>query len=118
MNRLPLRWMILLPLLATITVGFVIFAVYVEQSDRSTRLAAIDRELARAERVDLTRPVGRSIGRGGRHRHLDAASPDIATVGVDPPVQLIVSPEGDGHRRTGRREPFHPWHSRHPRRHS
>ena len=59
MNRLSLRWVILLPLLATITVGFVVFAVYIDHSDRGTRLAEIDRELARAERVEPGPPAAR-----------------------------------------------------------
>ena len=46
MNRLSLRWIVLVPILATITVGFLAFAIYIDHSDRHTRLAAIDEELA------------------------------------------------------------------------
>ena len=64
MNRLSLRWVILVPLLATITVGFVAFAIYIDQSDRSTRLAA-DRPGARARRTRRPGPTGdRSPGTG------------------------------------------------------
>ena len=94
MNRLSLRWVILLPLLATITVGFLAFAVYIDHSDRSTRLSEIDKELARAERVDLAAP-----GTGPPDGETPPASgpgpADLATSGVDPPVQLTLSPDGD-----------------------
>ncbi|MGA9344597.1 MAG: HAMP domain-containing sensor histidine kinase [Nocardioidaceae bacterium] len=93
MNRISLRWLILVPLLVTITTGFAIFAIYIDQSDRSTRLAEIDRELTRAERVDLARPAT------GPSNGITPTTPDPtatdSTTGVDPPVQLTLSPSGD-----------------------
>ena len=94
MSRLSLRWMILLPLLATITVGFVTFAIYIEQSDRSTRLAEIDRELTRAERVDPA-PPATDPPDGVTPPIRGSTATDVSTPGVDPPVQLTVSPDGD-----------------------
>ncbi len=93
MNRLSLRWLVLVPLLATITVGFLAFAVYIDHSDRSTRLAEIDKELARAERVDLAAPVRGS--RDGGTPPASGSPGDLATTGVEPPVQLTLSPDGD-----------------------
>ncbi len=105
MNRLSLRWMILVPLLATITIGFVTFAFYVDQSDRSTRLAEVDRELARAARVEPGSPAtdppdGVSSPTPG------SAANDLATTGVDPPVQLTVSPDGEVTATQGGENPF------------
>ena len=93
MNRLSLRWVILVPLLATITVGFLAFAIYIDHSDRATRLAEIDRELARAERVDLA-PPAIDPPDGVTPPTRGSAPSESATAGVDPPVQLTVSPDG------------------------
>ena len=97
MNRISLRWVILVPLLATITVGFLAFATYLDQSDRSTRLAEIDRELARAQ-------GGTGAPPGGGPQTPQA--PDPATIGVDPPVQFTVSPDGDVTAAQGGVNPF------------
>ena len=90
MNRLSLRWIILVPLLLTMVGGFVAFGVYIDQSDRATRLAAIDRELARAERGAVAPPPG-GPPFGATP---PAPPPDVAIVGVEPPVQLTVAPNG------------------------
>ena len=105
MNRVSLRWIVLVPILATITVGFLAFAIYIDHSDRHTRLAAIDKELARAERVDLapptaappngTTPPAASLG-------------DSSTVGIEPPVDLTLSLDGDVTSAPGRENPFAP----------
>ncbi len=100
MSRLSLRWTILLPLLATITVGFVVFAIYIDQSDRATGLAAIDRELARAERAELAPPAGPP------NVTTPPTSGPSPTVGVDPPVQLTLSSEGDVTAARGSANPF------------
>ena len=105
MNRLSLRWVILVPLLATITVGFVIFAIYIDRSDRATRLGQIDRELARAERVDVAPPGAGGPG-GVTPPTPDPGPPDFATTGVEPPVQLVVSPDGDVTAARGSDNPF------------
>ena len=100
MNRLPLRWVILVPVLATIAVGFVVFAIYIDISDRATRLGQIDRELTRAERVAILPP---GTGRPGTE---PAPAPDVAITGVDPPVQLVVSADGDVTAAQGGENPF------------
>lgn len=107
MNRISLRWIILLPVLATIMVGFVLFAVYIDHSDRSTRLAAIDQELVRAERVDLAAPATDRTD-GETPPTPGPAPSDVATVGVDPPVQLTLSPEGKVVSARGSENPFSP----------
>ncbi len=105
MNRLSLRWVILMPLLATITVGFLAFAIYIDQSDRATRLAEIDRELARAERVDLA-PQATGQPDGVTPPTRGSAPSESATAGVDPPVQLTVSPDGAVTGTQGGENPF------------
>ncbi len=100
MNRLSLRWVILVPLLATITMGFLAFALYIDQSDRSTRLTEIDRELARAQGGAAVPPSG------GRQGGAIPQAPDSATTGVDPPVQLTVSPDGVVTATQGGENPF------------
>ena len=101
MTRFSLRWVLLVPLLATIAVGFVAFAAFVDRSDRATRLAAIDRELTRAERVEVGPAVG---GPGGGI----APAPADVTTGVDPPVQLLVSADGEVTAAQGGENPFTP----------
>ncbi len=93
MNRLPLRWVILLPVVATISAGFVVFAVYIDGSERATRLSEIDRELVRAERVEVTPQAARpDVPDGGVP---PAPAPgDDGTAGVQPPVQLVVTSDG------------------------
>ena len=92
MNRLSLRWVVLVPLLATIVVGFVAFAVYIDRADRETRLRAIDGELTRAAQVD----GGASPpGRPGPDAPPAPSGAAVAATGVDPPVQLVVSTDGD-----------------------
>ena len=49
MRHLSLRSMLLLPVLATIIVGFVAFAFAVDISERSRRISELDAELGRAE---------------------------------------------------------------------
>ncbi len=92
MSRLSLRWTILLPLLATITVGFVAFAIYIDKSDRATRLEVIDQELARAARVDLTTLTADP---SGTPPPPVSAPADSGADVVDSPVQLTLSPDGE-----------------------
>ena len=101
MNRLSLRWVILVPLLATITVGLLTFAIYIDQSDRSTRLTEIDRELARAQGGAAAAPPS-----GRPQSEAIPQASDSATTGVDPPVQLTVSPDGDVTATQGGENPF------------
>ena len=104
MNRISLRWVILVPLLATIAVGFLAFAIYVDSSNRSTRMAAIDQELARAARVDLTQPP--TGPPRGATPPAGTGPTDYATTGVEAPVQLTVSPDGDVTATQGGENPF------------
>ncbi len=96
MNRLPLRWVALLPVLATITVGFAAFAIYVDGSERATRLAEIDRELVRAERVEVTPPatVPAPAPTDATAPTGTAPYPEDDGTGVEPPVQLVVTTDG------------------------
>ncbi len=103
MNRLSLRWLVLLPLLATITMGFVVFAVYIDQSDRATRLAEIDKELTRAERAVLAPPTADSSN-GTTPPGPSPADP--ATSGIEPPVHLTLSVDGEVTGETGGENPF------------
>ncbi len=83
MRRPPLRWLMLLPTLVTITFGFGAFAVYIDSVERSNLLADIDDELVRAERGSDPRAPG-------------GTDPAAETVDdVTPPVQLRLSAEGD-----------------------
>ena len=93
MKRLPLRWVVLLPVVATISVGFVVFAVYIDGSERATRLAEIDRELVRAARVEVAPPAAPPDTTDGGAPPAPAPTDDGAA-GVDPPVQLVVTTDG------------------------
>ena len=105
MNRLPLRWVVLLPLLATITLGFLVFALYVDHSDRTARIAAIDKELARAERADPAAPSpGSQDGEGAP----PPALADPTTVGLEPPVHLVLDDDGGVTATSGAANPFAP----------
>lgn len=88
MKRVSLRWVILLPLLAAISAGFLAFAIYIDHSDRSTRLATIDQELVRAERVDLNPPAT------GQAEGVNSPTGPAFTE-AEAPVQLTVSSDGD-----------------------
>ena len=94
MNRLPLRWVVLLPVLATISIGFAAFAVYVDGNERATRLAEIDRELVRAERVEVTPPASVPRPTGGTGPSGTGSGPAGDGTGVEPPVQLVVTSDG------------------------
>lgn len=91
MRRPPLRWLMLVPTLLTVTIGFGAFAVYIDNVERSNLIADIDDELARAERGAEPRAPG------------DAGGPPVeeavaATDPVDdvaPPVQVVVSGGGE-----------------------
>ena len=105
MTRLSLRWMILLPLLASITVGFVAFALYIDDRDRSTRLDAIDNELVRAQGGARTPPSGGPPD-GVPPSASDSTPTDVATTGVEPPIQLTLAPDGDVTGAQGNENPF------------
>ena len=110
MKRLPLRWVVLLPVLATISVGFAAFAVYVDGSERATRLAEIDRELGRAERVEVTPPPGMPVlvPPDGPTPSGATSNPADDGTGVEPPVQLVVTTDGRVTGVRGSDSPFPP----------
>lgn len=87
MRSVPLRRLILVSVLMTVSVAFVVFAVYLDTIERDNRLSDIDAELIRAERANVgpnqppTGPVaGPPIGDEGD--------------GVTAPTQLLVDADG------------------------
>ncbi|HUV19367.1 MAG TPA: HAMP domain-containing sensor histidine kinase [Ilumatobacteraceae bacterium] len=90
MRRPPLRWLMLIPTLVTITLGFGAFAVYIDSVERANLLADIDDELVRAERRSETLAPGDADG---------APAEETATArdgdDVSPPVQIRLSPDGE-----------------------
>ncbi len=94
MRRPPLRWLMLVPTLVTVTLGFGAFAVYIDNVERSNLIADIDDELTRAEHG--TEP--RAPGDGEPAPAGDTAPPsntaDEAVDDVAPPVQLHLSADG------------------------
>ena len=114
MRRPSLRWMVLGPVLATITIGFVVLALYIDRVEQANRIADVDEELLRAERSSVL------PGPGGRPRPgNDAGTPPnevedgegddggIAdSAAVDPPVQLLVLGDGSVLESFGGTHPF------------
>lgn len=106
MRHTRLRWLILLPTILTFTFGFGALAVYIDSVERSNLLADVDDELVRAER-------SATIGGSGADRANDGA-PDGPGDGdgrdladdVDPPVELLLSADGDLLRTGSGRNPF------------
>ncbi|MBH0025129.1 cell wall metabolism sensor histidine kinase WalK [Salinibacterium sp. SWN248] len=88
MRRLSLRWMLLLPVLATIIVGFLAFAIAVDVSERSLRLAELDAELARAEVTTVPPPATDAP-------ELPAPRPSTSSSGDGSglPVQFTLAPD-------------------------
>ena len=97
MSRPPLRWMILVPMMAAITVGFGAFAVFIEGVERGNLMADIDAELVRAERSVAARPAppANESAPGSEStapRGDDSTDGDSDDVGA--PVQLLVESDG------------------------
>ena len=90
MRRPALRWMMLFPILLTVSVGFVALAVYVERNALADLTSSVDEELVRAERTNLDR--------------LDAES-GLAS-NIDAPVHLILDSEGEIQQQAGNDNPF------------
>lgn len=88
MRRPSLRWLLLGSVLATITVGFAVFAVQLERVERHNRVTDIDDELGRAERNAIGGPAGPAGGPPAA-----PASP-AADVDLDLPIQLLIGPDG------------------------
>ena len=82
MTRISLRWILLWPILLTVSIGFVALALYVERSARSDQIAAVDDELVRVEQRVADGPPGRP------------SAADTTEAAADVPVQLVVDPDG------------------------
>lgn len=104
MRRLPLRWMLLLPVLATIVIGFLAFALAVDVSESARRLAEVDAELARAEVTIVPPPADgdaetsapRPDSRPDTGPTTDSEQAPL-TPSVDSeslPIQFTVAPDG------------------------
>ena len=102
---MPLRWVMLLPTLVTFAVGFGAFAVYIDSVESANRLADIDDELVRAERVTTVGGVVRPDPTPDDDLPAADGTDDVDGVeggdgddggdGVDPPVQIRLAPDGD-----------------------
>ena len=105
MKRLSLRWLIMLPTLVTFTLGFSAFALYIDSVEQANLLADIDDELIRAERGST---IGEPNRAGPSTTSGDVATGPTAGVddGVDPPVELRVSADGDVIASAGADNPF------------
>jgi two-component system OmpR family sensor kinase len=116
MRRLSLRWMLLLPVLATIIVGFVAFAFAVDISERSHRISELDAELGRAELAAMVPP---GAGPAAPAVPGDPRTPgDIVAPGTPPtpggnaideellPVQFTVAGDGTFSAQQGATVPF------------
>lgn len=87
--------------LATIVVGFLAFAIYIDRSEHVVRIARIDDELQRAEAAGVDRPAppGPDAPAGGEAPELPPAGPtepqaDRSLDQVDAPVHLTLSAGG------------------------
>ena len=49
MKRVPLRWLILIPVVVSVTLGFAVFAFWADRVEYQRRVADVDAELVRAE---------------------------------------------------------------------
>lgn len=84
-----------LPVLVTIAVGFLGFAIYLDRTEQANRIADIDNELTRAERSGSPRlgPVNPGGGAPGGGV-VEEGDVDGAEVDVTAPVQLLVESDG------------------------
>lgn len=113
MSRRPtLRQLVLVPVLATIVLGFAGFAFYIDRVERMNRLDDLDTELVRAERATNAQPQAQPpAGAGGQGRPpeppavepeapaapIEAAEVtalDESTDALDAPIQLVLDAGG------------------------
>lgn len=95
MRRLPLRWVLLGPILATIVIGFVAFAVAVDASERALRLSEIDQELARAELSPMQSVDPDPTDADSEGNATTPTPRPTSNLTTDPPVQLTLTRGGD-----------------------
>jgi two-component system, OmpR family, sensor kinase len=75
-----LRWVLLWPLLLTVSIGFTALALYVEHNARDGQIAAIDAELVRVEQ--------RTVG------HQPGGANTIDGSDVDAPIRFVIRADG------------------------
>ena len=92
MTRPSLRALVLWPVLLTITLGFVGFAVWVDTVDRRNRIADIDAELLRAERNTVAPPG--PAGGPGPPAEASEDDPTATSDVASQPVQMVVGDDG------------------------
>ncbi len=105
MKRWPLRALLLVSVLGTITVAFTAFAFYIDRVETANRLGDIDDELFRASANSARYRSDQRLPPNGRGRSADGPDPVAETdqseqndggdtALADPPVQLVLSPDG------------------------
>ncbi len=105
MRRPPLRSLILIPILATVTIGFAAFSVYVDRSVHQDLIAGVDDELGRVAQASLPpgdgapdrAPAPITSGQIGDAVAID----DTAT-----PVELLLNADGTLVGQRGSANPF------------
>ena len=96
-----------LPVLVAIAVGFLGFSLYVDRTEQVNRIADIDDELMRAERLAV--PGVGPVASGSappRPAGAPGGGPDRAALGANAPVQLLIDTEGTTLSSTGAASPF------------
>ncbi len=92
MSRLPLRWLLLWPSLALLSIGAVALGVFVERSVQRDLVAFVDDELARALiGQNQPNPGG---GPGGPPRVAGGNAARAETTGPEAPLQFVIEPDG------------------------
>ena len=102
MRRLSLRWILLWPILVTLSVGILALAVYVERTALSDQISGVDAELVRVGQRNAGGPVGPPVGdndlspTGPADGDTGTAAPDGVddVTGVDAPVQILIAADG------------------------
>lgn len=101
MKRPQLRWLILVPIVATVTIGLIAFSIYVDRYVRQELIESVDDELIRAQQVGL---AGRSAPPGLDRRDPAGLGQQLNT--ISPPIELVLSPTGQILEEAGGSNPF------------
>lgn len=99
MKHFSLRWLLLGTVLGAIIVAFSGFAIYLDRVEQGNRLDDIDTELVRAERAGTPGP---QLDRPGPAPQTGTDEPNA----TDPPIQLLLSPDGIIITESGAANPF------------